>query len=75
MVVTVTANYANANNYPSPIGVADDPDWRTTYGTVIPGTTVDNDNGSMSAAVTVQKAGTYSLRVSIDGADVYESPF
>ena len=45
MVITVKAVYIDHNNYPSNIGVADDPDWQTTYGTTITGSASDNNNG------------------------------
>ena len=63
MVVTVTATYVNHDNYPSPISVADLTNWQTTYGTSISGSASDNNDGTMTGTITIQRAGTYTLTV------------
>ena len=75
MVVTVTATYVNHDNYPSPIGISDDSNWQTTYGTSLSGSSSDSNDGTMASTVTIQRAGTYSLTVMIDSIDVISSPY
>lgn len=75
MVVAVTAAYVHHDNYPSPIGISDLSGWQTTYGTTITGSASDTNNGKMSASISIQRAGTYSLTTSVDGIHVIGSPF
>ena len=74
MTVTVVADYVNHDNYPSPIGVADDPNWMTTYGVSITGTATDNNDGTMTGSVTIYRAGTYILSIQVYGTNVIGSP-
>ena len=71
----MTATYVNHDNYPSPISVADLTDWQTTYGTSISGSASDNNDGTMTGTVTIQRAGTYTLTVQIDSVNVIGSPY
>ena len=75
MTVTVVADYVNHDNYPSPIGVADDPNWMTTYGVSITGTATDNNDGTMTASLNILRAGTYSVSVKVNEIHVTGSPF
>ena len=75
MVVTVTATYVNHDNYPSPISVVDLTNWQTTYGTSISGSASDNNDGTMTGTVAIQRAGTYTLTVQIDSVNVIGSPY
>ena len=75
MVVTVTADYDNHDNYPSPIGIVDLSNWQTTYGTSISGSAPDNNDGTMIGTLTILRAGTYTLTVLVDDVDVITSPF
>ena len=47
--VIVKAVYQNHDDWYSPIGVSDLANWQTTYGTVILGMTIDNNDGTMTA--------------------------
>ena len=53
----------------------DEDDWKTTYGTSISGTTTDNNDGTMTGSLTLQRAATYALTVTVDSVDVTTSPF
>ena len=75
LVVSVTFDYVNHDNYPSPLGIADDSDWQSIYGTSHAGTLTDNNDGSMTASVTILRAGTYLITVQVDGIDVIGSPY
>ena len=75
MVVSVTADYVDHNNYPSPIGIADLANWQTTYGTSITGSASDSSDGTMAASVTIQRAGSYSITAIVDGTEVIGSTF
>ena len=74
MVVTVAATYDNHDDWPSPIGVLDDPSWITTYGTTISGSAIDSNDGTMAGSMTIQRAGDYTLSISVDGVHVINSP-
>ena len=75
MVVSVTATYVHHDSYPSPIGVSDLTDWQTVYGTSISGSASDNNDGTMTGTVTVERAGTHTMTVQINSVNVIGSPF
>lgn len=74
MVVDARAVYDNHDEWPSPIGVTDDPNWATTYGTDLPATLIDTADGKMSASVSIHRAGAYELSITVDGTNVINSP-
>ena len=75
MVVSVAADYEDHDNYPSPIGVADLTNWESTYGTSLTGSASDNNDGTITGSVTIQRAGSYMLSAFVDGVEVIGSPF
>lgn len=75
MVVTITADYINHDNYPSPVSVPDLSGWQSTYGTSLTGTSADNNDGTMTGTLTVMRAGSYRLTIQIDGVNIIGSPF
>lgn len=68
--VRVTATYVNHDEWQSPVGVDDFENWQDTYGTIIEGDVTDIGGGKMSAALTILRAGSYSLDVTVDGEHV-----
>ena len=72
--VIVKAVYDNHDDWPSPIGVADLTNWQTNYGTSISGTASDNDDGTNKGSVTIQRAGSYTLSITVNGIDTVGSP-
>ena len=74
LIVVVQAVYNNHDDWLSPIGVADLTNWQTTYGTSILGTAIDNNDGTMTGSVTIQRAGSYTLYIKVNGFDIIGSP-
>ena len=74
LTVVVKADYNDHKDWPSPIGVADFANWQTIYGTSIPGTAIDKNDGTMTGSVTIKRAGTYTLSIQVNGRDIKGSP-
>ena len=72
--VVVKADYVHHDDWPSPIGIADLVDWKTVYGTSISGTATDNNDGKMTGLVTISRAGTYTLSITVDSTHIIGSP-
>ena len=70
MVVLAEATYINHDDWPSLIGVPDVPDWETTYGTTIQGTLSDSNDGTIAASLDIQRAGNYTLTITVDGVHI-----
>ena len=72
MSVSVTATYDNDYEWRSPIGV---PDSTFPYSTSISGTAAVSSDGTMAGALAIiTKAADYALSITVDGADVINSP-
>ena len=74
LTVVVKADYINHDDWPSHIGVADLTDWQTIYGTSIPGTAIDKNDGTMTGSVSIKRAGTYTLSITVNDAHIKNSP-
>jgi hypothetical protein len=74
LTVVVTADWDNHDDWPSPIGAPDFTDWQTTYGTSLIGTSTDSNDGTMAATVTVLRAGSHTLSITVDGIHIVGSP-
>ena len=72
--VAINAVYYNHDDWPSHIGVADLTDWQTIYGTSIPGTAIDKNDGTMTGSVSIKRAGTYTLSITVNDAHITNSP-
>ena len=71
MTVSLTATYDNHDEYLSPIGV---PDEESQAATTHTGTLADNNDGTMSATLSIDKAGEYLLSTLVNSVDVQNSP-
>lgn len=67
MDVRVTATWVNHDNYLSPILVPDMDNWQSVYGKVITGSTVDANDGTLTASIMIYRAATYRLNIDVDG--------
>ena len=74
LTVVVKADYKNHDDWSSPIGVADFADWQSVYGTSILGTAIDKNDGTMIGSMTIQRAGTYTLSITVGGIHIKGSP-
>ena len=72
-VVVASAIYDNHDEWRSSIA-SDDPTWPATYGTNLPASITINSDGTMSASVSISRAGAYELSITVDGNDVINSP-
>ena len=63
MTVSLTATYDNHDEYLSPIGV---PDEESQAATTHTGTLADNNDGTMSATLSIEKAGEYLLSAMVN---------
>jgi hypothetical protein len=61
-------------NYPSPIGVADLPNWPTIYGKDISGIALDRRDGTYASQLTIFRAATYIVNTIINIVGVKNSP-
>lgn len=75
MIVEVDAIYLDHDDWPSPIGVPDDPTWMATYGTTVPASTIsDNGDGTIVVALKIRRAGDYSIEIKVDTVQIADSP-
>lgn len=72
--ITIYATYLNHDNYFSPIGVADLPNWPTIYGKDISGIALDRKDGTYASQLTIFRAGEYRINTVINSVDVKNSP-
>lgn len=72
--ITILATYQNHMNYPSPIGVADLPNWPTIYGKDISGIALDRRDGTYASQLTIFRAGSYIVNTIINNVGVKNSP-
>lgn len=75
IVASILAEYVDHASWPSPIGVSDLTNWDQIFGQDIAGISVDAEDGTLAAQVTVFRAGNFILHVLINGLDVVGSPF
>jgi len=64
----------NHDNYFSPIGVADLPNWPTIYGKDISGIALDRHDGTYASQLTIFRAGEYRINSVLNNVDVKNSP-
>ena len=64
------ATYLNHDDWESLIGVPDALDWETTYGTTIQATLSDSNDGTIAASLDIQRAGNYTLTITVDGVHI-----
>jgi hypothetical protein len=74
LAIVIKADYNNHDDWPSPIEVPDFSDWKSVYGTRIFGTAKDNNNGTMTGSLTIKRAGTYTLSITVNGIHIKGSP-
>lgn len=74
ITLVVQAVYQNHDDWPSPIGVEDKPNWQTVYGTTISGTQADNSDGTITADFTIYRAGDYTFSITVNGEEISNSP-
>lgn len=72
--ITIYATYLNHDNYFSPIGVADLPNWPTIYGKDISGIALDRHDGTYASQLTIFRAGEYRINSVLNNVDVKNSP-
>ena len=70
LTVVVKADYINHDDWPSHIGVADLTDWRSVYGTSIAGTVNYKNDGTIYGSVSIKRAGTYALSITVNGVHI-----
>ena len=70
LTVVVKADYINHDDWPSHIGVADLTDWRSVYGTSISGTVNYKNDGTIYGSVSIKRAGTYALSITVNGVHI-----
>ncbi len=73
--VDIVAKYQNNNSWGSPIAIPDATDWQSIYGTDIAGLAIDNGDGTLTAQVTVYKAGSFIMDVKVNSIHLTGSPY
>eukprot|EP01022_Parablepharisma_sp_SALTPOND_P020162 TRINITY_DN3593_c0_g1_i1.p2 TRINITY_DN3593_c0_g1~~TRINITY_DN3593_c0_g1_i1.p2 ORF type:complete len:1692 (-),score=110.26 TRINITY_DN3593_c0_g1_i1:19422-24497(-) len=72
--IAILADYLNSDSFASPIGAPDLPDWAAIYGTDISGAYKDLGNGKYTGQITVFRAGSFSLKITINSASISGTP-
>jgi len=65
-MIFIVAHYVNHDEWDSPIGIEDYPQWQSLYGRDIAGVVSNNQDGTYQCQITVQRAGLFSLKVTIN---------
>lgn len=74
-IVDSNTVYDNHDDWFSPIGVPDIPDWMLTYGTTLSATPQVMNDGTRQGQVQIERAGAYTLQITVDGTQVKDAPF
>ena len=82
-VVDANAVYDNHDDWSSPIGVEDIEDWKLTYGPgwdttsgwTLQATPQVMNDGTRQGEVLIERAGAFTLGITVDGAQVKDAPF
>lgn len=74
-VIKILAIYEDHSEWPSPIAIDDLYNWDQLFGVDVVGLASDNLDGTYHAQLTVYRAGSYSLEVTINDQHVQGSPW
>ena len=72
--IKIIAEFQNANSFTSPISAPDLDNWDKIYGKTISGTFSDNNDGSYGGQITIFKAASYLLSITINSILISSSP-